>query len=126
MIHLDTHVVVWLYDGRTDILSKKVMALLQTEELGVSPMVLLELEYLFEVKKITLKSQTYISDLTARIGLCVLSDSFEGVVAQAAKEKWTRDPFDRIIVAHARFNQSKLLTRDRAIRKNYSHALWPR
>ncbi|MDO8519749.1 MAG: PIN domain-containing protein [Deltaproteobacteria bacterium] len=124
MIQLDTHVVVWLYDGRTDLFPKKTMELMEKEELGVSPMVILELEYLFETRKISRQSHLYISDLSDRIGLSVLSDSFGGVVSQAVLEKWTRDPFDRIIAAHAALNNSKLVTKDRAILKHYAHAVW--
>lgn len=123
MIHLDTHVVGFLYAGLS-VIPKKTMDLLDTDDLGVSPMVVLELEYLFEVGKISQPSHVYISDLSDRIGLVVLSDSFGGVVSQAVLEKWTRDPFDRIITAHARLNNSRLVTRDRTIRKHYSHAIW--
>jgi len=37
---------------------------------------------------------------------------------------WTRDPFDRLIVAHAIKANCNLLTKDEKIRKNYAHAVW--
>ena len=37
---------------------------------------------------------------------------------------WTRDPFDRIIVAQAKIRNSALVTRDREIRLHYSKAVW--
>jgi len=37
---------------------------------------------------------------------------------------WTRDPFDRLIVAHALAYSAVLCTRDRLVRDNYSHATW--
>lgn len=50
MIHLDTHVVVWFYQGNKQKLLP-VWPLLENEELAISPMVVLELEFLFEVGK---------------------------------------------------------------------------
>jgi PIN domain nuclease of toxin-antitoxin system len=38
--------------------------------------------------------------------------------------RWTRDPFDRIIVAHADVVSAPLLTKDQAIRRNYRRAFW--
>ncbi|WP_199317478.1 hypothetical protein [Planktothricoides raciborskii] len=37
---------------------------------------------------------------------------------------WTRDPFDRLIVAHAAVNNNILLTKDRIILANYAQAQW--
>lgn len=124
MIHLDTHVVVWLYDGRTDLIPQGTYRLLEKSEVGISPAVVLELEYLFETRRVTEHSHAYVSDLSSRIGLVVLSDSFEGVAWQAVRETWTRDPFDRLIVAQASMRQVKLVTKDKLIRKNYPHAIW--
>lgn len=123
MIHLDTHIVVWLY-AVSRRLPKKIKEFMETDDLGISPMVMLELEYLFEIGKFSLPAHDCISDLSARIGLSVLSDPFEGIMGEAVREKWTRDPFDRVITAHARFNQAKLITRDRSIRRHYPHAIW--
>lgn len=126
MIHLDTHVVVWLYDGRSDLIPKGTLNLLEKEDLGISPAVILELEYLFESRKVTQHSNVYVSDLSSRIGMVLLSDSFESVIWQSVQETWTRDPFDRLIVAQAELTQAKLITKDRIIRKNYPKAIWKR
>lgn len=53
MIFLDTHVVVWLYSGKIDMLSKKASDLIENGDLFISPAVTLELQYLKEVKRIT-------------------------------------------------------------------------
>jgi len=34
-------------------------------------------------------------------------------------EKWTRDPFDRIIVSHSKLKDYTLITKDKNIKKNY-------
>jgi len=38
--------------------------------------------------------------------------------------EWTRDPFDRLIVAHAAANDARLLTKDEKIRRHYKRAVW--
>ena len=48
VIYADTHVVAWLYAGRVDLIPPRARALLEDRPLLVSPMVALELEYLFE------------------------------------------------------------------------------
>ena len=37
---------------------------------------------------------------------------------------WTRDPFDRMITAHALSFSAMLCTRDGTIREHYQHAFW--
>jgi PIN domain nuclease of toxin-antitoxin system len=46
------------------------------------------------------------------------------VVEYGLKEKWVRDPFDRLIVANAKAAGAPLVTRDERIHKHYSSALW--
>jgi PIN domain nuclease of toxin-antitoxin system len=46
------------------------------------------------------------------------------VTAIAATLGWTRDPFDRVIVAHALADDLPLLTRDERIRRHCPLARW--
>ena len=46
------------------------------------------------------------------------------MVEQALLQKWIRDPFDRLIVAHAAANDAPLITRDEKIRRHYKRAVW--
>jgi PIN domain nuclease of toxin-antitoxin system len=120
MIFLDTHVVVWLYQGRTDLLSKRAKKIIEKEDdIYISPIVLLELQYLFEIGKIIKPAKVVIEALVEEIGLEMAEDSFDGVVEQSLSENWTRDPFDRIIVAQARKNTALLISKDRLILENY-------
>ena len=48
VIYLDTHILVWLYGGMVDLLSEKAKTLIESEDLVISPLVELELQYLFE------------------------------------------------------------------------------
>ncbi|MEE9165510.1 MAG: PIN domain-containing protein [Nitrospinota bacterium] len=124
MIYLDTHVVAWLYAGKVDLIPKKVQNRISKEELLMSPIVTLELQYLFEIGRVSEQGSDVIQDLEKRIGLMICELPFNVVINCSVKQKWTRDPFDRIIVAQASLHASKLITRDETILRNYKHALW--
>ena len=94
VIHLDTNVVIWLYSGYLDQLSDTAKETIEAHALTISPMVVLELNYLNEVGRLKEGAQIVINDLHDRIGLSVDSTPFALVVDVAAQMKWTRDPFD--------------------------------
>ncbi len=124
MIYLDTHLVAWLYAGRTDLLPQRVRRLLNEEEPLISPMVTLELQYLFEIGRTAEPAMPVVEALRESIGLEVCDLSFAQVVARSLSEDWTRDPFDRLIVSQAAVRASRLLTKDATIQQNYSEAVW--
>jgi PIN domain nuclease of toxin-antitoxin system len=124
MIYLDTHVVVWLYEGFLGKLSKTARRLIEENDLLISPMVRLELEYLYEIKRCSRASHVIVSELQTQIGLSVCDHPFDLVVRKATEFNWTRDPFDRLIVAHALCRGLQLLTKDKAIRRHTKLALW--
>ena len=124
MIYLDTHVVVWLYAGEIKKLSGQAKELINGHDVIISPVVLLELQYLYETQRITVEAREIVSDLSERIGLKTCDLSFNTIVIGALDFSWTRDPFDRIIVANAAVNQNILVTKDQNILDNYEKALW--
>lgn len=124
MIYLDTHVVAWLYAGRVDLLSARARQLLELEELLISPMVTLELEFLREIGRLAVGGNAVVQSLAAQIGLRVCERPFAVVVESALDQSWTRDPFDRVIVGHAALAGSALLTKDATIRRRYRRACW--
>lgn len=123
MIYLDTHVVVWLYAGKIDNLSEKTKTLIDKNELFISPIVRLELQYLYEIQRITVEANDIILNLSDLIGLQICNKNFNTIINGAFKLSWTRDPFDRIIVANASVNQNILVTKDQNILKNYQKAI---
>ncbi len=123
-VFLDTHVVIWLYAGELERFSKRARNALERAELWISPMCLLEINYLFETKKITARSSPILKDLSEKIDLQVSDRPFIDVVREAASLTFTRDPFDRLIVAQARLCHAALITKDRTLRKNYSRCIW--
>ncbi|MGB0679193.1 MAG: PIN domain-containing protein [Polyangiales bacterium] len=50
--------------------------------------------------------------------------SWQRVVETAWSITWTRDPFDRLIVAHAMAADARLITCDATLREHSKIALW--
>ncbi len=124
MIYLDSHVVVWLYAGRIDLIPPPARTLIDGNDLLISPIVGLELQYLYESAKTSEPAATVIHALAREIGLKRCDLSFADVADAALQETWTRDPFDRMVVAQARLRGAPLLTKDRSIQSHYDDAVW--
>ena len=57
-------------------------------------------------------------------GLGQADDPITAVISHAMTLTWTRDPFDRLLVATAMLHKAPLITQDRTIRENYAEAVW--
>ena len=124
IVHLDTHVLVWAALQKHEHLSKGVIDHINNSVLIISPIVILELRFLIEAGKIEGNHFKIIEKFQALTGLEIAKDPFESVVKESLHLSWTRDPFDRLIVAQAAISKSRLLTKDREIRRHYSRAVW--
>ena len=123
MIYIDTHIAVWLYAGQVEKLTEIAKEFLNENEIYISAVVRLELQYLNEIKRITDGANEIVSDLSNRIGLKICDKSFNSIINYSMDLVWTRDPFDRIIVANAALNNDPLVTKDRKILDHYEKAL---
>ncbi|MEB3309050.1 MAG: PIN domain-containing protein [Snowella sp.] len=124
MIYLDTHIVVWLYGGLIEKFTDLAKSLLNEHDLYISPIVRLELQYLYEIERISVSADPIIQDLGDRLGLRICDKDFNQIVGYGLGLSWTRDPFDRLIVAQAMITESILLTKDVKILNNYHQAKW--
>ena len=124
LTHLDTHAVIWLYAGELDRFTPAALEGLRSSSPVISPIVPLEIQYLFEVGKITVHADTVVEALQRDIGLSLSEHSFQDVARRSLHNSWTRDPFDRIIAADAAIGEDRLLTKDEIIRAHYRHAFW--
>lgn len=122
--YLDTHAVIWLYAGRTDLFPETALSRIRGHALLVSPIVELELQYLLEIDRVTVPPKKILDELESEIGLVRCTLDFASVARKATGMKWTRDPFDRIIVAQAALNDALLVTKDQDILKHYRRAVW--
>jgi PIN domain nuclease of toxin-antitoxin system len=124
--YLDTAVAIWLAQGSLDRVSRAALDHLdKTADKRLSPAVLLELEFLYEIGRILLPAADIRRKLESEAGVVVCDLGFAEVVETALRESWTRDPFDRLITAHARTNSlAWLATSDRRIREAYPRVVW--
>ena len=107
MILLDTNALIWLEQGhpRSRVLQHA------DRQLYVSPATLLELQFLIEVGRIRLRGGTL--DRLADDDRWLLDDPPAAAwFRQSMDLSWTRDPFDRLLVAHARLRGWRFATAD--------------
>lgn len=116
--------VGWLYEGADRRIPNVVRDLIESEQPFVSPIVELELAYLYEVGRVTEPAVAPLSALRKTIGLQVADVSVAALVQAAAGLSWTRDPFDRMIAAQAIVADAPLITADRTILANLPLATW--
>jgi PIN domain nuclease of toxin-antitoxin system len=122
LIHLDTHAVVWAHQNRRR-LSQTARRRLQGP-CAISPAVFLEIEGLFELRRVAEDAATIISVLGRTVSLEVAQTPFIEIVSAARTFAWTHDPFDRLIVANAMVEGVPLLTADGRILDNFKDAIW--
>lgn len=123
MIFLDTHLFVWLYT-QPKAVPTAILTMMNTHDLRISPTVLLETEHLREIKRIGRSANNIYQDLHLRLGVSVDNTDFSAITQNALELSWTRDPFDRLIVAHAATLNSPLITADSKILQHYEKAIW--
>jgi len=129
VVHLDTHVIIWLYEGRIERLGKAARRAIESSSPVASPAAVLELEFLHEIGRLKPSATKVMTSLAAEIGLQICDMTFRTVVDRALHETWCakhggRDPFDRLIVANAKAASAPLATKDRHILDNYARAIW--
>lgn len=105
-------------------LSGKAKALIAANDLRLSPIASLELGYLHEVGRARDPLATMLAQLRRDIGLEIEDISAADLASAALGLSWTRDPFDRLIAAHAIIAGAPLLTADRTLLEHLPQATW--
>lgn len=104
MILLDTNALIWLAAGH-----KRARPLVdQAAPLRLSPASLLEVQFLEESGRLRVDIDAVVADPRWKVD----EPSALSWMLRAGEERWTRDPFDRLIVAHARLRGWRLATAD--------------
>ena len=125
LTYLDTHTALWLANGSRDELSATALENIErATELRISPIVLFEADLLHEIGRIKIGVDELTRILLFDFEVSVCPMPFTEVVQASRGEVWTRDPFDRLIVAQAKAGGGKLITKDRRIHANFSGAIW--
>jgi PIN domain nuclease of toxin-antitoxin system len=123
--YLDTHVAAYLAADNKRKLSRAAKQAMERYDLLCCPAVRIELQFLFEIQRSPHPADFVLQHLEDTIGLRICTISFDRVARAACHESWTRDAFDRLIVAHARAaGDAYLITSDEHIRAHYPKAVW--
>lgn len=120
---LDTHIAVGLYGGHVRGLGSEARRAIDRGDVAISPAVLLEIELLHEIRRIREGAKVVAAALAQNLDIRVAGDRFADVATEALAVGFTRDPFDRLIVAHAMLTKSALVTQDSLIRYLYPKAI---
>ena len=114
---LDTHFLIWL------VLESKRLAnfpwLDRYRPWGVSPVSFLEIQFLAEVGRLSVRNPEFTSTVMKDRRFIIDDISLETLVGHALRLDWTRDPFDRLLVGHSLARRVALCTTDRAIRSRH-------
>lgn len=87
-------------------------------------MVKLELHYLYQKKRILNTAEHIIGTLQDEIDLKICQKNWTDVVNIAVTCDFTRDAFDRLIVAHAMLDNNILVSKDENLNNHYAHCIW--
>ena len=111
MILLDTNALIWLHghDERAAALARG------GGRLYVSPASVLELQFLNETGRLRFKRNTSLTQIVHDDRWVIDDPPSAAWFEVATGVGWTRDPFDRLLVAHARLRKWPLATSDRHV-----------
>lgn len=110
---LDTHFLIWILtkDERLG----RYPRLGDHRPWSVSPVALLEMQYLSEIGRIEMDAEALLSALPLDPRFVMDEPPLFLLVQRALPLSWTRDPFDRLLAAHSSLRRVPLCTVDRAL-----------
>ncbi len=118
---LDTHFLIW-----TTLESQRLEQFRWLGKYlpwGVSPVSLLELQYLSEIDRLQVQQPEFTDLLMQDRRFVVDEVPLLALIRRAFPLGWTRDPFDRLLAAHSSARRVPLCTVDRLLAAN--HPLLP-
>ena len=114
---LDTHFLLWLVLDvpRVD----EFPWLAEYRPWGVSPISLLEVQFLAEVGRLDVRQPEF-TEARGRDPRFIIDEvPLVSLIEKALPLTWTRDPFDRLLAAHSEARRVPLCTLDRRIRQEH-------
>jgi PIN domain nuclease of toxin-antitoxin system len=114
---LDTHFLIWILTK-----SKRLKEFAWLDEYrpwGLSPVSILELQFLWEAGKLHIHDVSFITALLADRRFIVDDVSIMTLTQKAMNVSWTRDPFDRLLAAHSLARRAPLCSVDIAVLDNH-------
>ena len=110
---LDTHFLIWILTK-----SKRLKAfpwLKAYRPWRVSPISLLEIQFLSEIDRLEVQNPDFTETLKDDPRFAVDEVSLVALIEKAMPLQWTRDPFDRLLAAHSFVRRIPLCTVDRVL-----------
>ena len=117
MILLDTHAAIWLARRH-----RRAAPLRRYPRLYLSPVSLLEIQFLTEIGRLKGASTNPVRAIAVDSRWLVDEPPAAKWFMAACEFSWTRDPFDRLIAAHARVRGWKIATADELLLDNLPDA----
>jgi len=124
VIYLDTHCAIWAACGEWFRFSPLGVHRMENEEVRLSPIVRLELKLLYEIGRLTLEPLEILRKAEEKVGATMCEKPFDDVMMAASWLAFTRDPFDRMLCAHALAGGGDLLTKDEKLLRHFPNAVW--
>ena len=117
-ILLDTHFLLWIVTKATRLSDFPWIE--SYKPWGVSPVSLLELQYLAEIGRLDVRNPEFTDSLLEDSRFLVDEVPLVHLVQRALPLSWTRDPFDRLLCAHSLARRVPLCTADKQIITNHT------
>lgn len=114
---LDTHFLLWIVLGSSRLAEYPWLE--RYRPWGVSPISLLEIQFLGEVGKLSVRNPELTEALTADPRLVVDEVPLLALVRHAIPLGWTQDPFDRLLAAHSTARRVPLISADERVRTHH-------
>lgn len=116
---LDTHFLLWIIADAPRLAEFPWLERYATW--GVSPVSFLEVQYLSEVGKLTVRIDEFVETVGRDPRFLVDDVPLHNVIQQALSLGWTRDPFDRLLAAHSAARRTPLCSVDQLIRAHHRY-----
>ena len=110
VILLDTHAAIWLATGHA-----RSRPLERVQRLYLSPVSVLEVQFLVEAGRLRLAAGRGAGELADDDRWRLDEPPAAKLFTRACELGWTRDPFDRLLAAHALLRGWKLATADETV-----------
>jgi len=114
---LDTHFLLWIVAGADRLADFPWLE--RYRPWGVSPVSLLEVQFLSEVGRVEVRNPEFTDTLLRDSRFVIDEVPLVSLIRRSIDLTWTRDPFDRLIAAHSSVRRLPLCTTDRVIRSHH-------
>ncbi len=118
---LDTHFLLWIATSSSRL--KAFPWLERYRPWSISPVSLLEVQFLSEVGRVKIRTPEFTEIVSADERFLIDEVGLGALVRRALPLTWTRDPFDRLLAAHSALRRMPLCTVDRTLHEY--HSLFP-